>query len=59
VIFLLTDAEEAKNSQLQLYPKTLDVAKPRNGPSEDMRLIFLPAVGGFEQILPDHGVQNG
>jgi replicative DNA helicase len=48
VIFLLSDAEATENGQLQPCTKILEIAKQRNGPCEDVRFTFLPAVGGFE-----------
>jgi replicative DNA helicase len=49
VIFLLKDAEPTQNGQVQPCTKLLEIAKQRNGPCEDIRMTFLPAVGGFEQ----------
>jgi replicative DNA helicase len=49
VIFLLKDAEPTQNGQVQPCTKILEIAKQRNGPCEDIRMTFLPAVGGFEQ----------
>jgi replicative DNA helicase len=51
VIFLLSDAENTMNGQVQPSDKILDVAKQRNGPCQEVRFTFLPAVGGFEQSL--------
>lgn len=58
VVFLLSDTERSENGQVQPYTKILDIAKQRNGPCQDVRFTFLPAVGGFEQSLHDGGVQN-
>lgn len=49
LIFLLYDAERAENGQVQPCTKILEIAKQRNGPCQDIRMTFLPAVGGFEQ----------
>ena len=49
VIFLLSDAERTQNGQVQPCTKILEIAKQRNGPCQDVRMTFLPAVGGFEQ----------
>jgi replicative DNA helicase len=49
VIFLLSDADGSANGQVQSSTKILDIAKQRNGPCEEVRFTFLPAVGGFEQ----------
>jgi replicative DNA helicase len=49
VIFLLSDAERTQNGQVQPCTKILEIAKQRNGPCQDIRMTFLPAVGGFEQ----------
>jgi replicative DNA helicase len=49
VIFLLSDAEQTANGQVQPCTKILEIAKQRNGPCQDVRFTFLPAVGGFEQ----------
>jgi replicative DNA helicase len=49
VIFLLSDAERTQNGQVQPCTKILEIAKQRNGPCQDVRFTFLPAVGGFEQ----------
>ena len=51
VIFLLSDAEHAANGQVQPCTKILEIAKQRNGPCQDVRFTFLPAVGGFEQSV--------
>lgn len=48
VIFLLSDADRLENGQVQPAAKTLEIAKQRNGPCGDVRMTFLPAVGGFE-----------
>lgn len=50
VVFLLSDAERTENGQVQPSIKILDIAKQRNGPCNDVRLVFLPAIGGFEQV---------
>jgi len=52
VIFLLADADGAVNGQVQSSTKILDIAKQRNGPCQEVRFTFLPAVGGFEQAMP-------
>lgn len=52
VIFLLSDAERTANGQVQPCTKILEIAKQRNGPCQDVRFTFLPAVGGFEQSVP-------
>jgi len=49
VIFLLSDVDHAANGQVQPCTKILEIAKQRNGPCQDVRFTFLPAVGGFEQ----------
>jgi len=49
VIFLLSNAEQAENGQVQLCTKILEIARQRNGPCGDIRFTFLPAIGGFEQ----------
>jgi replicative DNA helicase len=51
VIFLLSDAERTANGQVQPCTKILEIAKQRNGPCQDVRFTFLPAVGGFEQSV--------
>lgn len=48
VIFLLSDADDSANGQVQPSTKILDIAKQRNGPCHEVLLTFLPAVGGFE-----------
>jgi replicative DNA helicase len=48
LIFLLSDAEATENSQVRPCTEILDIAKQRNGPCQDVRFTFLPAVGGFE-----------
>jgi replicative DNA helicase len=65
VIFLLSDAERTQNGQVQPCTKLLEIAKQRNGPCQDVRFTFLPAVGGFEQAtfggsdLWDHEARGG
>jgi len=49
VIFLLSNADEVENGQIQPCGKILEIAKQRNGPCGDIRFTFLPAIGGFEQ----------
>lgn len=48
VIFLLSDADDSANGQVQPSTKILDIAKQRNGPCHEVSFTFLPAVGGFE-----------
>jgi len=48
LIFLLSDAEATDNGQVRPSTKILDIAKQRNGPCQDVRFTFLPAIGGFE-----------
>jgi replicative DNA helicase len=55
VIFLLSDAEPMQNGQVQPCTKILEIAKQRNGPCGDIRMTFLPAVGGFEQAAFGEG----
>jgi replicative DNA helicase len=57
VIFLLSDADDSVNGQVQPCAKVLDIAKQRNGPCHEVLFTFLPAVGGFEpgmKVLSGH-----
>jgi len=48
-VFLLSDEEPTQNGRPKPSIKLLDVAKQRNGPTDIVRLTFLPLVMGFEQ----------